>query len=80
MAIGLSEYPVNYYQSQLFSDQTLFAVLGSGDSVQPFNTVKDFDNFIGRAEGSGWIVLKQMYQGISNGVVLPKILWKNATI
>ena len=58
VAIGLSEYPSELLPiSQLFSDQTLFAVLGSGDSVQPFNTVI-FRQFYWRMKtGPTWIVL-----------------------
>lgn len=78
VAIGLSDYPSEMLPiSQLFSDQTLFAVLGSGDSVQPFETELDYDNFIARANGFAAYMesAKQaMEKGIETGVVLPKAL------
>ncbi|HZF14890.1 MAG TPA: DUF885 domain-containing protein [Steroidobacteraceae bacterium] len=54
-----------------------FAVLGSGDSAQPFNTVKDYENFLKRSD-EFLVFLDQaivnMRQGVTKGVVEPKIV------
>ncbi|KAF7764643.1 hypothetical protein PCIT_b0685 [Pseudoalteromonas citrea] len=65
--------PIN----QMFGAHNTFASLGSGASAQPFNTVKDYDNFISRAEQYVlWLdgVVANMREGIKQGVVLPKVL------
>ncbi len=54
-----------------------FAQLGSGQSNQPFKTVKDYDNFLGRVNGfTVWCdtAIANMKMGIEKGYVLPKIL------
>ncbi|MBL9216474.1 MAG: DUF885 domain-containing protein [Opitutaceae bacterium] len=65
--------PVN----QIFSLHLLFAQLGSGQSAQPFATVADYENWIGRARGFGPYVdgiIGDMRTGITRGIVLPKEL------
>lgn len=56
---------------------SFFAQLGSGQSFQPFKTVKNYDDFLKRIDG-GVVLLKQaidnMNQGIEKGVVQPKAL------
>ncbi len=54
-----------------------FAVLGSGDSAQPFETVKDYEDFLKRSN-EFLVFLDQaivnMRAGIAKGVVEPKIV------
>jgi len=51
--------------------------LGSGASIQPFKTVKDYDNFLGRINGfQVWAdtAIANMRRGMASGMVLPKPL------
>jgi uncharacterized protein (DUF885 family) len=53
------------------------AQLGSGTSVQPFQTAKDYDNWLSRAAGYAPAVdgmIADMRTGIAQGVVMPKAL------
>jgi uncharacterized protein (DUF885 family) len=53
------------------------AQLGSGQGAQPFDTVKDYDNFIGRmSDFSRWAdqAIANMREGMEKGVVQPGIL------
>lgn len=54
-----------------------FAQLGSGASNQPFRTVKDYDNFLGRIRGFqiwGDTAIANMRRGLAAGIVLPRAL------
>ena len=67
--------PIN----QTFSLPLIFAQLGSGRLAQPFETVKDYDNWLSRASGFPPAVdgmIADMREGIKRGVVLPKPLIK----
>ncbi|WP_419147612.1 DUF885 domain-containing protein [Pseudoalteromonas 'SMAR'] len=67
--------PIN----QMSGMHNIFAGFGSGQSAQPFNSVKDYQDFIQRAQGFVvWLegVKANMRQGIEAGVVLPKALTK----
>lgn len=51
--------------------------LGSGESYQPFVTVQDYRNWLGRIEGfTKWTdsAIQNFEQGLRSGVVLPKVL------
>lgn len=64
----------------VFSPHNIFIQLGSGLSAQPFNTAKDFDNFVSRgAEFATWMdqAVVNMRRGIQTGVVLPKDVVKS---
>jgi uncharacterized protein (DUF885 family) len=55
----------------------LFAQLGSGSSSQPFKSVKDYDNWLGRIEDFDvWVnaSIDSFRRGAAEGYVLPKIL------
>jgi uncharacterized protein (DUF885 family) len=55
----------------------LMAQLGSGKAAQPFETVKDYDNWLARAAGFAPMVddmIVNMKEGMAKGVVLPKAL------
>jgi uncharacterized protein (DUF885 family) len=65
--------PVN----QFWGLPLTLAQLGSGASNQPFKTVKDYDNFLGRMNGFGvWAdtAVANMRRGMAAGWVLPKPL------
>ena len=72
----------NYHEelmplNQFAGRQLTFGILGSGDGDQPFKTVKDYDNFLGRIDGfSVYIdtVIANMRKGMNEGYVLPKTL------
>lgn len=55
----------------------LFAQLGSGSSSQPFKSVKDYENWLGRIEDfEVWVnaSIDAFKRGAAEGYVLPKIL------
>ena len=65
--------PVNAY----YSPATLMAVLGSGAGAQPFNTVKDYENWSRRALGIPALfnqAIENMRAGMAAGVVQPRSL------
>ena len=67
--------PVN----QFHSTPIFFAELGSGNSLHPFKTVKDYDNFLERIKGyEVWVdtAISNMKKGNELGIVQPKILMK----
>jgi uncharacterized protein (DUF885 family) len=54
-----------------------FAQLGSGTSAQPFKTVKDYDNWLKRADKVPTLITQMqnnMREGIKIGMVQPKVL------
>ena len=54
-----------------------FAQLGSGTSAQPFKTVKDYDNWLKRADKMPELITQMqanMREGVKIGMVPPKIL------
>jgi uncharacterized protein (DUF885 family) len=65
--------PVNQFRST----PTFFAELGSGGSLHPFKTVKDYDNFLERIKGFAvWVdtAISNMRKGSELGIVQPRIL------
>ncbi|HTJ52360.1 MAG TPA: DUF885 domain-containing protein [Cyclobacteriaceae bacterium] len=68
----------NYIPVQQFWGNTLtLPQIGSGQSYQPFKSVKDYDNFLGRIEGfSIWTdtAIVNMRKGLAAGITYPKIL------
>lgn len=63
--------------SQFFSLPTTLPQLGSGTGPQPFKTVRDYDNWLGRVHGFPvWAdsAVANFRQGMKAGVVLPKAL------
>ena len=54
-----------------------FVRLGSGSSTHPFNTVKDYEDFLRRADDFAvWVdqAIENMSEGAAQGVVQPRIL------
>ncbi|MBT8102380.1 MAG: DUF885 domain-containing protein [Gammaproteobacteria bacterium] len=65
--------PIN----QFYSLTSTFARLGSGASAHPFKTVKDYDDFLSRADQFAINVdqaITNMREGMREGVVQPRIL------
>jgi len=65
--------PIN----QFYGLHNFFAMLGSGQSAQPFATVKDYDNWLGRDDGFVVImeqIEKHIAHGIAEGVTQPRLL------
>lgn len=78
MSIAGEKYPGELLPlNQMFSLPTFFAVMGSGQSVQPFATVKDYDNFLGRAKDLVTYMdqaIINMRIGVERGVVQPRVV------
>ncbi len=65
--------PIN----QFYSLTSFFVQLGSGASAHPFATVKDYDDFLSRADQFAINidqVIANMREGVRQGVVQPRIL------
>jgi len=62
---------------QLYSLPSVFAQLGSGTSAQPFATIADYENFLGRMQGfATWAdqAIANMREGMKQRVVQPRIV------
>ncbi|MCD8446897.1 DUF885 domain-containing protein [Tenacibaculum finnmarkense] len=67
--------PIN----QMWTINLTMGTFGSGSGAQPFKTVKDYQNWLGRLDGYyNWLetAIKNMQQGIKEGYVLPASLIK----
>jgi len=63
--------------NQFYSTPSSFAQLGSGNGMQPFKTVQDYDNFLKRINGfTDWgdQAIVNMREGVRRGYTLPRIL------
>jgi uncharacterized protein (DUF885 family) len=63
--------------NQFYSTPNSFAQLGSGNGMQPFKTVQDYDNFLKRIDGFvawGDQAIVNMRAGVKRGYTLPRIL------
>ncbi|HET7202078.1 MAG TPA: DUF885 domain-containing protein [Steroidobacteraceae bacterium] len=63
--------------NQFYSTPNLFAQLGSGNGMQPFKTVQDYDAFLKRLDGFvQWTdqAIVNMRLGAERGYTLPKVL------
>jgi uncharacterized protein (DUF885 family) len=63
--------------NQFYSTPNSFAQLGSGNGMQPFKTVQDYDAWLKRLDGFvAWTdqAIVNMKQGIERGYTLPRIL------
>lgn len=62
---------------QTFSLPSFFAVMGSGQSVQPFTTVSDYENFLSRADDLVVYLdqaIANMRTGMERGIVQPRVV------
>ncbi len=82
MAIEGSRFPDELLPlSQFFSFPSMFAQLGSGQSVQPFRTENDYRDFLVRMSDAVAIfdqAIVNMRRGIEQGVVQPRPLMEKA--
>ncbi|MCF6193244.1 MAG: DUF885 family protein, partial [Kangiellaceae bacterium] len=80
LSIESFQYPNHFTPiNQMSGMHNFYAVLGSGQSAQPFNNEQDYRNFISRSKGFAvWMdsVINAMRQGIASKVVLPKSILK----
>ncbi|MCG8432866.1 MAG: DUF885 domain-containing protein [Gammaproteobacteria bacterium] len=63
--------------TQFFSVPNFMASLGSGQSVQPFTTVEDYDNWLKRLDGFYvWVdsAIRNMRQGMEEDIVQPRVV------
>ena len=63
--------------NQFYSMPNSFAQLGSGNGMQPFVTVQDYDNFLKRVDGFvAWVdqAIANMREGAERGYTLPRVL------
>ncbi len=78
VSLESNQYPFHLQPVNQFRSITNFFVqLGSGASAHPFKTVKDYDDFLSRADDFSVIVdqlITNMKEGMRAGVVQPRIL------
>lgn len=63
--------------NQFYGLHSFFAVLGSGQSAQPFKTVEDYENWLGRVDGFTVIMdqaEENFRKGVEQGVLQPKVI------
>ncbi len=63
--------------NQFYALPLTLGQMGSGEGIQPFKTVKDYDNWLGRVQGfTVWAdtAIANFRTGLKAGVVLPKSL------
>jgi uncharacterized protein (DUF885 family) len=63
--------------TQMFDFRISFGLMGAGNSIHPFKSVKDYDDFLKRINGFvGWTdtAISNMRQGIALNIVQPRIL------
>ncbi len=63
--------------NQFYSTPNFFVQLGSGQGAHPFNTVKDYEDFLARVEGFlEWneSAIARLREGLDKGIVLPRVL------
>lgn len=63
--------------NQFYSMTSSFVRLGSGAGLHPFKTVKDYDDFLSRADDfvtNVGLAIGNMQQGVEQGIVQPKVL------
>jgi uncharacterized protein (DUF885 family) len=63
--------------NQFYSTPNSFAMMGSGKGIQPFRTVKDYEDFLKRIDGLvAWTdqAIVNMRDGAARGYTLPRVL------
>lgn len=76
--LEMLEFPDHLMPVNQFWGMTLFMpMLGSGQSIQPFKTVKDYDDFLKRIDAfTVWVdtAIVNMRKGLAQGYTYPRIL------
>ena len=82
MAIDVARFPSHLLPiDQFYNLAGRYAMLGSGQSAQPFSTVEDYDNWAQRMEQIPQVLdqaIANMEEGIDKGVVQPQVLMERA--
>lgn len=63
--------------NQFYSTANSFALMGSGEGIHPFRTVKDYEDFLKRLDGFvAWTdqAIINMREGVAKGYTLPRVL------
>jgi uncharacterized protein (DUF885 family) len=78
LRLDLLKYPEHFMPVQQFWGLALtMPQIGSGQSYQPFKSVKDYDDFLKRIDAfSIWMdtAIEQMRKGVAQGYTFPRIL------
>jgi len=78
IALEAFDFPAHLMPlNQFNSAPNSFVQLGSGTGVQPFKTVEDYENFLGRIDGFvTWMEQAEtnMREGMSKGLTQPRVL------
>ena len=78
MSLESNQFPFHLQPiNQFYSITNFFVQLGSGASAHPFKTVKDYEDFLSRADDFSVIIdqlITNMREGMREGVVQPRIL------
>ncbi|MGI9199829.1 MAG: DUF885 domain-containing protein [Woeseiaceae bacterium] len=78
MSLASEQYPGHLAPMNQFRSATSsFVNLGSGSGLHPFNTVQNYDDFLGRVDGFVVYVdqaIANMKEGVQQGVTQPKVL------
>ncbi len=78
MSLAGEQFP--YYlapMNQFRSATSSFVRLGSGSGLHPFETVKDYDDFLGRVDGFVVYIdqsIANMKEGVQQGITQPEVL------
>jgi len=77
-ALAGFEFPRHYFPLDQFNGLHIeMPAFASGDSIQPFATVEDYDNFVLRAQGyARWLesTIPAMREGAAKGYTLPRYI------
>ena len=79
--LGYNEFEALTPVSQFSSVPSFLVMLGSGATVQPFNTPEDYDNWLQRSagfEGHVDLSIARMREGVERGIVRPRVLMEKA--
>lgn len=80
MALAGEQFPTYLAPlNQFYSATSSFVTLGSGSGLHPFDTVQNYDDFLGRIDGFVVYVdqaIANMQEGIEQGITQPKVLMK----
>lgn len=78
MSLAQEQFPSHLApMNQFRSSTTSFVTLGSGSGMHPFESVKNYDDFLGRIDGFVDFVdqsLVNMKEGVQQGITQPKVL------
>ena len=78
MSLAAEQFPTHLAPMNQFRSATSsFVRLGSGSGLHPFDSVKDYEDFLGRVDGFVIYIdqaIANMKEGIQQGITQPKVL------